>query len=124
MNPVGMALQRAGLAFALLGLLLPGMAVLTDARAVTCTEGTGLQGVDLNLDCHGDTCDFDESIATHAHLSLSATCHQDGEESPGKLTLKDADQCVSCDPKANAETMVCKNVGDQRQNYTVTVFCR
>jgi hypothetical protein len=54
MKRLGLAVKRAGLAFALFGFLLPGTVVSADAQA-TCSTGTPLQGDNLNLDCHNDT---------------------------------------------------------------------
>lgn len=124
MKRVRLAVKHAGLAVAVFGLLLPGMVGSVDAQNATCGTGTPLQGDNVNLDCHDDTCDFDETIASHAQVPVYGYCYQDGEKSAGKLTLTDADECISCDPESNAEKLECKNTGDRRLGYTVTVFCR
>jgi len=57
------------------------MVVSADAQDAICTEGTGIQGVDVTVDCKQDTCSFDEMIAAHAHWSVVGNCHQDDETS-------------------------------------------
>jgi hypothetical protein len=100
---------------------LPGTVLSANAD---CATNTVLGGDPKNLECHGDTCDFEETIAAYAKVPVYGYCYQGGEKSPGKVTLTDADECVSCNPKENADMAECKNTGDRRLGYTVTVFCR
>jgi len=124
MKPVGMALKRAGLAFALLGLLSPAMVASAQAQSPTCGGNLVFGGDNLELDCKESSCSFDESLRTYAYRSVYGYCYDGNQKVAGKLTLTEADACITCKSELNGQKLDCQNTGDYPLDYTVTVDCQ